>query len=470
MIGQQARMENYTSGTTIAALATAPAPAGIAVVRISGPASRAILKILFRSKIDPSTKPRQMIFGEMVDFKTGEYIDTALAVFMKAPFSFTGEDIVEFQFHGSPLLVQKILRSAIAAGATPAEPGEFTKRAFLNSKLDLVQAEAIGDLINATSEQALKIAEEHLHGRFSKAINELGEPLRNGLAEVEASIDFADEEISPAKVEEIGASLKVTQKKIEELLQTYAYGQVVKEGFKVLLCGRPNAGKSSILNLLLGRSRAIVSEISGTTRDLIEEAGLLGGFRFVFCDAAGITNTDNVVEKLGIELAKEKIAWADLVLFVVDASDSTQEWQEVLEYLRGRTKKIWMVVNKIDLNQTAFGSFYCDSTVCTQNFFLSAKTKDGLTTLTEALIEEQKHGSGNAADSSHVVTNERHRNCLTVANTALTTAIDVISTKLPVEILSEELRRALIALEEIVGRTHNEDILGRIFSKFCIGK
>ena len=411
-----------------------------------------------------------MIFGDLIDHKTSTEIDHALAVYMPGPHSFTGEDVAEFQFHGSPLLVQKLLKSLFAFGAIPAEPGEFTKRAFLNGKLDLIQAEAIADLINATSEQSLRVAGEHLRGRFSDSITSIGEPLRDSLAELEASIDFPDEDIEPKKLSAISHTLSVAQKQIDALLHTYSFGQVLREGYRVLLCGRPNAGKSSILNLLLGRPRAIVSEVSGTTRDLIEESALLGGYRFVFCDSAGLTETENTVEKIGIQLAKDRIPWADLILFVVDASDTGGEWRTVLEYLRGQAKKIWMVTNKIDLNPEAFSTFFCDSTICAQNFYISAKTKDGADALMAALIEEIKQGVGGSDEANNIVTNERQRGCLIRANESLIQCQKVISEKLPLEIVSADLRRALNALEEIIGKTHTEDILGRIFSKFCIGK
>ena len=456
--------------TTIAALATPPYPAGLAVVRVSGPESRTALHALFRAKKSPAEFPREMVFGELLDHSSGEVIDHALAVYMPGPHSFTGENVAEFQFHGSPLLVEKLLRSLFAFGCTPAEPGEFTKRAFLNGKMDLVQAEAIADLISATTEQSLKVAGEHLKGKFSHAVDGIGEPLRDTLAELEASIDYPDEDIAPQSLTLLRGTIEKAKKEISSLLHTYSYGQLLREGFRVLLCGRPNVGKSSLLNLVLGRPRAIVSPISGTTRDLIEESAVLGGFRFVFCDSAGLNDTDDAVEKMGIELAKERIPWADLVLYIVDASDPTDEWKKVLEYLRGKAKKIWMVTNKVDLNPNAFGSFFCDSQTCAQNFYLSAKTRDGFTALSEALVEEVKNFGTGKTEANHIVTNERQRSCLLVAEDALTRAVASLDQKLPTEIISADLRKALTSLNELIGKTYSEDILGRIFSKFCIGK
>lgn len=454
--------------STIAALATAPAPAGIAIVRVSGPRTRVAIHALFRGKIDPVEEPRQLIFGELIDYHTGAVIDKCLAVFMPGPHSFTGEDIGEFQLHGSPLLVEKVLRSLFAFGISPAEPGEFSKRAFINGKLDLVQAEAIADLISATSEQALKLASEQLKGRLSDAVDKLGEPLRDALAEIEASLDFPEEDIEPSKREKLTEEFKLAHSKIEELLASYSFGHSVRDGFRVLLCGRPNAGKSSLLNVLLGRPRAIVTEVSGTTRDLIEEEAVFGGYRFVFCDSAGITESDNEVERIGIELARSKLEWADLVLYVVDGTDKEGSWKELLGELRGRSKRLWMITNKIDLNPAAIGTFFCDSSTCQQNLYLSAKTKSGIDVLTKALVDEVASQAGGSVESNMVLTNERHKNCLSRAKKAL--GAIVTQPSLPLEIVAEEVRIALRALEELVGKTTTEDILGRIFSKFCIGK
>jgi tRNA modification GTPase len=460
-----------SESTTIAALATAPAPAGLAVVRVSGPKTRVVLRALFQAKHEPTEDPRRLCFGKLLDFKTGQILDTALAVYMPGPYSFTGEDVGEFQFHGSPILVEKVLRSLFAFGISPAEPGEFSKRAFLNGKMDLVQAESIAELINATNEAALTIAGEHLKGRFSTAIEQIGEPLRNILAEFEATIDFPEEEIAPESLEQLTTKLTTARERILALITTYSYGAVVREGFKVLICGRPNAGKSSLLNLLLNRERAIVSEVSGTTRDLLEEQCTIGGFTFVFCDSAGLLdNTTDKVEEIGMRLARGKIPWADLILFVADSTDEEKSYEALLNTIRPTAKKIWMVINKIDLNPRAIGSIFCDSAICAQNFYLSALKKEGLAPLMEALVDEVKQSLPSQSDANQIVINARHRDCLNRAEVALGRAAQAASQKLPTELISADLREALRALDELVGRTYTEDILGRIFSKFCIGK
>jgi tRNA modification GTPase len=463
-------MASSSDLSTIAALATAPAPAGIAVIRVSGTRTRQALKVLFRSKASVTEHPRTLQLGRIIDHETGAEIDTAMAVFMPGPHSYTGEDVAEFQFHGSPALVQKVLRSLFAYGISPAEAGEFTKRAFLNGKIDLVQAEAVSDLVNATSDEALRLANEQLKGRFSEIIDTIGEPLRNTLAEIEARIDFPDEDIEPHALDALIRVVSDARTRMEDLLNTYQYGQVIRDGFRVLLCGKPNAGKSSLLNELLGTERAIVTPVSGTTRDLIEESATFAGFRFVFCDSAGLTDSQDPVEKIGIELARERLAWADLVLFVVDAADTDASWRAVLETIRPKARKIWMVTNKIDLNPSAFASFFCDSSICAQNFYLSVKTRNGFDALVDALVEEVKASSSDKSHANQVVTNERHRICLTTSYDAVTRSLTALQTKMPTELVASELRIALNAMEELVGKTYTEDILGRIFSKFCIGK
>jgi len=460
--------------TTIAALATAPAPAGVAVIRISGPLTRKALSGLFKAKVPPVENPRHLSFGKVLDFETGQIIDNAMAVYMAAPLSYTGEDVGEIHLHGSLALVQKFLRSLYAFGISPAEPGEFTKRAFLNGKIDLVQAEAVRDLINSSTEKSLKIATEQLQGRFSEAIEQIGEPLRNALAELEANLDFPEEDINPESAKGISVIIKKAILQIREHVGSYGYGQIVKEGFRVLLCGRPNAGKSSILNLFLGRERAIVTDIPGTTRDLIEEEASYSGYKFVFCDSAGITETKDVVEKMGIELAFGRLPWADLVLMVVDSSESLESsektWIPILKDIRSKTKKVWVIFNKIDISPDAVARFANQVGLADQIFYLSAKTHNGFESLMGALIEEIQSRREDAAEGSTTLTNERHRICLIKAEEALERALECLKSKKPLELASSELRIALVSLEEIVGKTWTEDILGRIFSKFCIGK
>lgn len=455
---------------TIAALATAPFPSGLAVVRVSGPRAADCLASCFESNRQPSAHPRELILGWIRHPKSGERLDQALAVYMPKPHSFTGDDTVEFQMHGSPTLVERVLRAIYSVGIEPAEAGEFSKQAFLNGKLDLVQAEAVSELASATSENSLKIARDNLGGSLSRAIDDIAEPLRDALAELEASLDFPEEGIQPETQHKIDQRLSVVRSSLASLLASFEFGSRVKDGFRVLIAGRPNAGKSSLLNALLGRDRAIVSSIAGTTRDFIEEEKTIGGYRFIFCDSAGLRESDDPIERLGIEIAKDKIDWADLVLLVADASSTDDDWQQALTLIRARAKKIWFVINKVDLNPSAIGIMQCDSDVCARNFYLSASLGSGIDHLLSALKEEIASTSADRGDSSIVVTNARHFECFRRADDALASVLESIRANRPLELASAELRIALGALEEIVGKTYTEDILGRIFSKFCIGK
>ena len=389
---------------------------------------------------------------------------------MPGPNSFTGEDVAEFQFHGSTLIAQRILRSLYTLDIRAAEPGEFSKRAFLNGKLDLLQAEAIADLISATSDRALSVATEQLQGRLSRSVSAVAEPLRQALTEIEASLDFAEEEIEPEAPPRLLPLLQQTDAALSELIQSYAYGHIIRDGFRVLIAGRPNAGKSSLLNALLQKPRAIVTPVPGTTRDLIEESLTLQGYRLVLCDSAGITETTDQVEAVGVSLAKERLAWADLVLYVVDANAAAQSEEQLLALIAGKNSQVWLVLNKIDLvSQTRIAALL-DSTLSRRQFAISAVLGSGLTVLKSALIEELERRRLEAAQLNALITNERHRSCFVKAQESAARAAAAISAKLPAEIVAAEMSLALSALEEIVGKTTPEEILNRIFSKFCIGK
>lgn len=447
---------------TIAALATASQPAGVAVIRISGTKTEAVLAKIFQSKKTPIANPRELIFGEVVDTSSLTVLDQSLAVFFPNPNSFTGEDVAEIQFHGSPLLGQKILQLIYREGVRAAEPGEFTKRSFLNSKLDLLQAEAVADLIAASSDAELQIASDQLAGKFSNVVEDLGEPLKDILAELEAWIDFPEEDIEPATINKLAQATQQANQRIQNLLKTFDYGQVVKDGYQVLICGRPNAGKSSLLNLLLRRNRAIVSDVSGTTRDLIEELAVIDGQKFVFCDSAGITETTDKVEKIGIELALDRLQTCDLVLLVIDAQDSEEQARIIYQQIASHNKPVWIVSNKQDLNKNVF------SKLSEHVFPLSTVDSRGLTELEAALVRQVK-SINQSTDSSIVVYNERQRSNLLLASQSLEKISDLVKTQ-PLEIVSAELRIALSYLEQLVGAVDTENILGRIFSKFCIGK
>jgi len=478
-------LEKRYSEVTIAALATAPAPAGIAVVRVSGPRAKDALRSVFRAAKDPVQNPRLLVFGDVVDFHTNSVIDRALVVFMPGPHSYTGEDTVEFQFHGSQLLVQKVLRSLFASGVVAAEPGEFTKRAFLNGKIDLLQAEAIADLINAASDEALIIAGQQLKGRMSKLVDGIAEPLRNLLAETEAALDFSDDGVSSKAVEKTCFALSQAHQQVSALLKTYDFGHRVRDGMRVLLFGMPNVGKSSLLNLFVGNRRALVSAQPGTTRDVIEESVTYQGYKLVLCDVAGIRATNDDVESQGVALARERIAWAHIILLVVDAVEPG-DWRELLSELLKQSAKVWLVVNKIDAAPGAFAEFDLASNAASnfklsQVFFISALNSSGFEPLRDALIAEiavLRGGRSDGGEDSSAVTNERQRMCLVRAEEQLSDGIIAAggesanqeNSVLGEEIIAHHIRLTLAALEELVGKTYTDDLLGRIFSQFCIGK
>jgi len=453
------------SGSTIAALATAPAPAGLAVIRVSGSGCRKLLPLFFRGNKDPLTRPREMIYGEILNPTDSELLDHGMVVFMKSPASFTGEDVIEFHLHGSPLLARQLLKALYTQGVQPAVPGEFSQRAFLAGKMDLLQVEALSEIIHANSERALRVAQRQLKGSLSKIVDQVGEPLRDVLAEIEASVDFPEEDIEPEKIATISKTISKCREQLARLLETSSYGDVLRDGFRVLICGLPNAGKSSLLNLLVGEERAIVSDISGTTRDLIEVNSQIEGLKMIFCDTAGIRETDDSVEQIGVRLARDRIQWADHILLVVDSANPEQ-YQFLLAELLSAEARFSLIWNKADLvKPEKIEDLDSDS-----QLLISTKNGDGIETLRATLVKIVEHYLPDQADSGEIVVQERQQLCLRAGIEALEKVEQAVFDHLPLEFISAELRIALRNIEELIGKTYTEDILGRIFSKFCIGK
>ncbi|MBK3333353.1 tRNA uridine-5-carboxymethylaminomethyl(34) synthesis GTPase MnmE [Persephonella atlantica] len=444
---------------TIVANATPLIPSAVGIVRISGEKALQIGKKLFT--LPEKVEERKAYYGKIKDRK-GEIIDEGLLLFFKAPRSFTGEDVVEIYPHGSVPVIKKILQEAIYFGARFAQPGEFTKRAFLNGKIDLTQAEAIAELIEAKTERATKAAVNLLEGKLSKKVNQLREELMHLISLIEAEINFP-EDVEEIDEETLKMSLKSVLKKIEELLKTYRKGEIIREGIKLAIVGRPNVGKSSLFNAFVGYERAIVSEFEGTTRDFLEESLSINGIPVKLLDTAGIRETENKVEKIGIEKALQKIEEADVVLFVFDLSSGiTEEDMQIYEKIKNKNPII--VGNKLDLVLDKNNEKYYFNDVIP----VSSKTLQNFDQLEEKIL--QKLNLLEEADTD-IYINLRHYELLKKAKEVIERVLKdfeyLLSNK---EILMLEISEAERALEEITGEITTEDILGNIFSKFCIGK
>ena len=455
---------------TIAAIATPLGEGGLAVVRISGLRALEIADKCFRpagkNSLKPTAAPTHTIqFGKIV--RGAEVIDEVLLAVLRAPRTFTREDTVEISCHGGLLPAKLVLDALLAGGARLAEPGEFTKRAFLNGRIDLAQAEAVADLIHSRTELALVAANEQLAGKLSQRINKLRDDLMLTLAHVEAHIDFPDEDIAPDTKNQLLKRLTDGVAFMDELLNTANEGQILRRGIRAAIIGRPNAGKSSLLNQLLGRDRAIVSHIPGTTRDTIEETANIRGLPVVFIDTAGLRESHDEIEREGIRRSRESLAKAELILHVLDASEPLTEGDKnfLAEF---SDKKRILVRNKVDLPVkleldragTMPGAPVVD--VCC----LSGK---GIESLKDA-IKNLVWSGEIKAEMLQVAINSRHQDALNRARTATRQAADALAGEATLELVAMDLRIAANAVGEIVGKTTTEDLLDSIFSAFCIGK
>jgi tRNA modification GTPase len=439
------------SSDTIAAIATPPGEGAIAIIRISGPETPSIVSRVFK----PARKPpsaRLATLGTIHD--DGEPVDEVLLTMFSAPASFTGEDVAEIACHGGMLLAAQLLKLVLRNGARAAEPGEFSQRAFVNGKMDLTRAEAVMDIIRARTPLALRAAARQLEGRLGNAILTLRDTTLTTVANLEAWIDFPDEDIDPASGRALIERIQSTLADIEELLATADEGRVLREGVCVAIAGIPNAGKSSLLNRLLGMERAIVSEIPGTTRDTIEETACLHGILFRLTDTAGLRDTNDPVEKEGVARTSRALEQADLVLHVIDAS--------LPENPAPLAERELLVANKCDLLGPS-------SPVPHGAIRVSSRTGEGFERLVAAMLDISG-ASQLAATPTLAAINSRHQALLENAASALRHAIGLLDSKEPAELAAVELRTALDALGQIVGATDTEDILGEIFSRFCIGK
>ena len=444
----------------IVAIATPYGESAIGIVRLSGKGVLDIVKKFFKTKGE--IKPRFAHFGRLYDEK-GEELDEGILIYYKAPHSYTGEDMVELNLHGNPRILQRAVELFLKAGARLAEPGEFTKRAFLNGKLDLTQAEAVAELISAKTELARKVALKQLHGELSKYIRPLRDTLLELLAYVEADIEFAEEDIPTLTKEQVLEMVDKVLKGIDELLKTAKTGKFIREGIKLAIVGRPNVGKSSLFNALLKEERAIVTDIEGTTRDYIEETLQLKGIPVRLIDTAGIRETQDIVEKIGVERSKKKIEEADLVLFVIDGSrEITDEDLKIYETIK--TKERIVVVNKVDLPLRANLEIFKGENIIK----VSALTGEGLEELSEEIL---KKVGVQLEESVNIYVSLRHETLLKKAKEVLERFKEEYRTKdISPEIAMLDLREASDYLGEILGDITTEDVLGKIFSTFCIGK
>ena len=458
--------------TTIAALSTPAGESGIAVVRVSGSESLRILALLFRTK-DGKThsgawEHRHLYHGFLCG-TAGAVIDEVVCAVMRAPESYTGEDTVEISSHGSTLLVSRILEAIFACGARAAEPGEFTKRAFLNGKLDLIQAEAVIDLIHARSELQQDVAREQLAGALSHRINTLADELLELLGVIEANIDFIEEGIDTIDYNAAISLVGRHRHNLDTLLASSSLNRPFREGYRVVFAGPVNAGKSSLFNRMIGENRAIVTEIPGTTRDVLREPIILEGLLFILQDTAGLRGTTHPVEILGVDLAESTVEQADLVLFVIDGS-------EVLsDDIEGRLRRLdpektLIILNKIDLPAGISAGSLEITHPDYQAIPVSARAGDGICALGEALVERVGRQGLNWIARERVVLNSRLVSLLKAADERLGVLETGLENRAPLEILSADAREALSQYETATGRRYTDDLLDTIFSRFCIGK
>ena len=473
---------------TIAAIATPPGIGGIGVVRVSGPEAFAFVQPLLRqpggcTDIPPS---HLLTYGEIVDPATEEIVDEVLAAFMCAPRTYTREDVVEIQGHGGPLVLQRILRLVLAQGARMANPGEFTLRAFLNGRLDLAQAEAVMDLIDAQTEAGQRLAMQQLRGHISTQLQEARQSILAVVARIEASIDFPEEEVPTPQPEELRSLITIGLRQVDALLAGSEQGRLYRQGLRTAIIGRPNVGKSSLLNALLRSERAIVTPIAGTTRDTVEEVANLRGIPLHLIDTAGITPSDDPVEQMGVQRSRGAAESADVVLLVFDGAEQlTGQDRQVSEELKimgfgggadttlqpsmVRGRPVVVVINKADRERRLEIEKVHSMWPGAPFVVTSTLSGEGLPELEETVANLVLAGKTLHSESA-LVTSARHQEALRLAAEHLQASLVPLDRGLPLDFVSIDLRAAYDALGEITGETASDDLLDKIFSEFCIGK
>ena len=462
---------------TIAAIATAPGEAGVGMLRISGARAIEVADAVFRAASGKRLKDaetQRVLYGHVVD-EEGAPIDEVLALVMRVPHSYTREDVVELSCHGGSIVLCRVLGRVLAAGARSAERGEFTKRAFLSGRLDLSQAQAVMEIVSARTDRALRVAEGHLAGHFSGKIHAMRQKCLGLIAHLEAAIDFPEDEIDDVVIDEVERAVAQLRQEIRALLATAHTGRILRDGLPTAIVGKPNVGKSSLMNALLREERAIVTDIPGTTRDSIEEYADIGGVPLRIIDTAGIRETDDVVERIGVEKARGCIERAALVLALFDgAQPLTAEDEEILSLVAGRpallllTKSDLPPVTTGEKLRAAYAKCAGENAAPPAVLSISAKEEQGLSALTAAI--GRFAGTDGGREEGSFVSDERSAALLRAADDQLGAALKTIGAGLSVDFISIDLRAAWEKLGEITGETVGEDIIDEIFSKFCIGK
>lgn len=457
---------------TIAAIATAPGEAGIGIVRLSGKNAVDIIDKIFRGKKDISFKnrePRKLYYGHIINPDDEKIIDEVLAVYMKAPYTYTTEDIVEVNCHGGIISVRRVLEIILENGARMAEPGEFTKRAFMNGRIDLTQAEAVMDLISSKTDSGFDVSLNQLEGSLSQEVKKLRESVLKMLAQIEATIDFPDEDhVEDMAYKKMKQEGNIILQRIDKLLKTVYTGKILKEGLKTIILGKPNVGKSSLMNAILRENRAIVTEVPGTTRDVIEEYVNINGIPLRIVDTAGIRETEDVVEKIGVDRAKALIDKGDLAVVVFDASeDLTDEDMSIIDMIKD--KKSIILLNKTDLkvktNEDTIKKYLPNKKIINTSM---TKGK-GLEILEETIKDMFFKGEVKVTDDI-IVNNVRHKDLLIKSKKNIQESLDSIEMGMPIDCIEVDVKECWNNLGEINGDTVGEDIIDRIFSDFCIGK
>ena len=454
---------------TIAAVATAYGEGGIGIIRISGEEALPILQEIFEFHGDTDTFiSRRMTYGKIIDKEKNQIIDEVLAVYMKGPKTYTAEDVVEINCHGSMVSLRKTLALVLRKGARLAEPGEFTKRAFLNGRLDLSQAEAVIDMIRAKTDKSFDVAVSQLEGRLSLKVEEIRQKLLDLLVDITVNIDYPDEDIEEMTYEKLEESIVETQDMIEKLLATSSTGKMIREGIKIAIVGKPNVGKSSLMNGLLKETRAIVTDIPGTTRDTIEEVLSIRNIPVYLVDTAGIRETSDKVEKMGIEKSKEAFNQADFILFLLDGSRPLEEEDlQIMEFLKER--KSLVLINKRDLGEAISIEEISAKLPASQVIEASLLKGQGITEIEDA-VEDLVYGGEIVQKESMMVNNVRHIELLQQAVKSLTDALHMSERREALDFIEVDVNNAYERLVEIIGETVSDDIINEVFARFCLGK